>query len=64
MEVSGTAQVLASGTSAAVLACVVDDGDGDIERALDLAQVREYSGDIAGVIFVDAVKPDEGVEEE
>lgn len=64
VEVTGPAQVLAGGTRADVLACVVDDGDGDVERALDLAQVSEYSGDITGEVLIDAMKSDEGIEEE
>src|SRR3972149_5106695 len=57
-------RALAAGHGAAVLAGVVDDGDGEVVGALQLAQVAEDRGDIAGLIFVDAMEPDEGVEQE
>src|SRR3972149_1955609 len=43
---------------------VVDDGDGEVVGALQLAQVAEERGDIAGLVLVDAMEADEGVEQE
>jgi len=43
---------------------VVHDEDGDVVLALEGTKVAEQGGDLAGVVFVDAVKPDEGVEHE
>ncbi len=62
-EVSGAAQALAAG-GAAVLAGVVDDHDGEVVGALQLAQVAEDGGDVAGLVLVDAVESHEGVEQE
>jgi hypothetical protein len=62
-EVTGSAQVLAAG-GAAVLARVVDDGEGQVVGALQLAQISEDGGDIAGLILVNAMEPHEGVEQE
>jgi len=65
MQVSGAAEAL-SGlcAGAAVFARVVDDEHGDIEIALQGAEIAEDGGDLPGVILVDAVEADEGVEDE
>jgi hypothetical protein len=52
------------GAGAAVLASMVHDEDGDVVLALQGAEVAEQGGDLAGVVLVDAVEPDEGVEHE
>ena len=43
---------------------VVDDHDGKIVSALELAQEGEQLGDIAGVVFIFAVKAHQGVEQQ
>jgi hypothetical protein len=52
------------GAGTAVLLCAVHDEDGDVMLALQGAEVAEQGGDLAGVILVDAVETDEGVEHE
>ena len=65
VEVTRAAQALAGlRAGGAVLAGVVDDDDGDVAFALQLAEVGEQRGDLAGVVLVDAVQPDERVEQE
>jgi hypothetical protein len=49
---------------AAVLARVMDDEHGDVELALEGAEVAEQGGDLAGVVLVDAVQAHERVEHE
>lgn len=48
----------------AVLAGVMDDEDGDVELPLKGAEIAEESGDLAGVVLVDAVESNEGIEDE
>jgi len=43
---------------------VVDEHDGDVEAALQVAQVREQRRDLAGEVLVDAVQPDKRIEDE
>jgi hypothetical protein len=43
---------------------VVDDRDGQVVGALEFAQVAEDRGDLTGLVFVDAMEPDEVVEQE
>src|SRR4051812_18120683 len=43
---------------------MVHDEDCDVVLTLQGAEVAEQSGDLAGVVLVDAVEPDEGVEHE
>lgn len=42
----------------------MDDDDGDGERALELAEVAEQGGDLAGVVLVDTVQAHEGIEDQ
>ena len=49
---------------AAVLARVVDDDDGEVVGALQLAQVAEQGGHLAGLVLVDAMQAHEGIEQE
>jgi hypothetical protein len=49
---------------AGAFAGVVDEDDGEAVAALQVAQVSEQRGDFAADILVDAVQPDEGVEDE
>jgi hypothetical protein len=62
-EVARSAEAL-SGASAAVFAGVVDEKDGDAEAALEGAEVGEESGHVGGVVFVQAMEPDERIEHE
>jgi hypothetical protein len=55
----GLAEVGADG-----LAHVVHDDDGDIEAALQLAEVAEQGGDVSGAVFVEAVQSHERVEQQ
>jgi hypothetical protein len=38
--------------------------DGAVVEALKVPKVSEEGGDVSGGVFVDPVKPDEGVEDE
>jgi hypothetical protein len=62
-EVARAAEALPRVTGA-VLAGVVDDEHGDVVGPLQLAQVAKERGDLPGVVLVDAVQPDERVEDE
>src|SRR5580658_10493758 len=64
VEIAGAAKILACLPAAAILACVVDDEDGEIEVALQGTQVAEHGGDLSGVVLVDAVQAHEGIEDE
>jgi hypothetical protein len=65
VEVPGAAETLAGlPAGAAVLAGVVDDEDGDVEVALERAEIAEEGGDLPSVVLVDAVEADEGIEHE
>ena len=63
-EVAGAAEALPGLPDRAVLAGVMDDEDGSVMGALQLAEVAKERGDLSGVVLVDAVQPDEGVEDE
>jgi hypothetical protein len=41
---------------------VVNDQDGQLELALELAQVGEQGGDLRGIVFIYSMEPDEGVQ--
>ena len=64
VEFGRTAQGLAGAHVAGALAGMVDEDDGEAVAALQLAQVSEQRGDFAADIFVDAMQPDEGIEDE
>lgn len=65
VEVTATAEGEAGlGARRAALAGVMDDEDGDVELPLERAEVAEERGDLAGVVLVDAVQSDEGIEDE
>jgi len=64
VEVAAAAEVLSGVAGAAVLAGVVDDDDGEVVLALQLAQVGEQARDVAGVVLVEPVQAYEGVEQE
>jgi hypothetical protein len=65
VEIAGPAQALAGRRrGSAILARVMDDDDGEIELALQSPEISEEGRDIAGVVFVDPVQADEGVEEQ
>ncbi|MEJ7604483.1 MAG: hypothetical protein WKG01_41895 [Kofleriaceae bacterium] len=63
-EIAGAAEALAGSTGGSVLACVMDDDDRDIERALKLAEVAEQGGDLTGVVLIDAVQADKRIEDQ
>ena len=52
------------GTGTAVLARMVYDKDGDVVLALKGAEVAEQGGDFAGVVFIDPMETNKGVEHE
>ena len=62
-EVAGSAEALTAG-GGAVLAGVMHDDDGKLVRTLELAEIAEHGGDVAGLVLVDPVEAHEGVEEE
>jgi hypothetical protein len=65
VKIAGAAEALPSlGARGAILAGVVDDENGDVVLALHLTQKGEEGGDIAGAVFVNAMKSDERVEQE
>ena len=64
MEFAGTAQGLAGARGVGALAGVMDDDDGEVEAALQFAQEGKQSGDLGGVVLVEAVEADEGIEDE
>ena len=43
---------------------MVDDGDGELMLALEVAQKGEQGSDLGGRILVDAMQADEGVEDQ
>ncbi len=49
---------------ATVFACMMHDEDGDVVLALQGAEIPEQRGDLTGVVLVDAVQSDEGIEDE
>jgi hypothetical protein len=48
---------------ASVLSHVVDDGDRDVEGALQISEIREELGDIGSVVLVSAMEAHERIEE-
>ena len=62
-QVSGAAQGLAVVCSAG-FAGVVHDDDGEVAAALQVAETGEEGGDLLGVVFIDTVKSDQGIEKE
>jgi hypothetical protein len=64
VEVAGAPEGLAGVCPEAALLGVMDDEDGDIVLALHFPEEGEESGDLAGAVFIDAVEPDEGIEEQ
>ena len=63
MQIAAPTQCL-SGPGAAALAGVVDEHDGGLEAALDVAQEAEDGDDVGGGVLVDGVEADQGVEDE
>ena len=64
MEFAGTAQGLAWPAGVGVLAGVMDQEDGQSELALQFPKIREQGGDLGGIILIDAVQPDQRVEDQ
>lgn len=64
VEVDAATQGEAGVATRAVLARVVDDADGGVVIALELTQLVEDLGDLTRVALVDAVHPDQGVEQQ
>ena len=64
MKLGAAAQGLSRAKRVAALAGVVHERDGKREAPLEVAQVREQGRDLGRGVFVDAMKPDEGVEDE
>src|SRR6185295_12783434 len=64
VEFARAAQRLASAHLRAALARMMDEHDGNAVSALELAQVREQRGDLAGVVLVDAVQAHERIEDQ
>ena len=64
VKFGAAAQGLSRAHGLAAFAGVVDEDDGEREVALQVAQVGEQGRDLGRGIFVDAMKPDEGVEDE
>ena len=62
MQLGRTTQGLARPRGAA-LASVVDEQDGGLEPALQVAQEAENGGDLGDRVLVDAVQADQGVED-
>ena len=63
VEIGGATETVARATiSGDVLACVVDKGNGGAGFALKDAEVTEQCGDLTSRVFVDRMKPDEGIE--
>ena len=64
MEFTGTAQGLARTAGVGVLAGVMNQEDGQLKLALQFPEIREQRGDLGGVIFIDAVKADQGIQDQ
>jgi hypothetical protein len=65
VDVAGAAQRLAVlAARGDLLAEVVHQHQSELIATLDLAEVAEQRGDLAGVVLVAAVQPDEGVEDQ
>ena len=63
VEIGAAAERLA-GVPARALGHVVDDDEGEVVAAVELAEEAEEAGDVGSAVFVEAVKPDEGIEEQ
>lgn len=61
MELGGASQGLTAAHSAAPFFGVVNEDDGHVMAALQVAQVGEQGGDFAADVFVDPVQTDEGI---
>ena len=64
VEFAGTAQGLARAAGVGVFAGMMNQQDGQLELALEFAQVREQPGDLAGVIFIHPVQSDQWVQDQ
>lgn len=64
MEFTGTAQSLAWSRAIGVFAGVMNHHDGQLELALEFAQIREQRGDLGGIIFIHPVQANEWVEDQ
>ena len=64
MEFAGAAQGLAGTAGVGVLAGVMNQEDGQLELALEFAQVGEQRGDLGGVVLIDPVQADQGIEDQ
>ena len=64
VELGGAAQGLAGADATGALPGVMDDEHGDAMPALQVAQIGEQRRDLAAVVFVDAMQPDERIEDE
>jgi len=64
VEFAGTAQGLARATGVRVFAGVMNQQDGQLELALEFAQIREQPGDLAGVVFIHPVQSDQRVQDQ
>ena len=61
VELTGTAQGLARPAGVRVFAGMMNQQDGQLELALETAQIREQRRDLAGVIFIHPMKANERV---
>ena len=64
MKLAGAAQGLAGAHLGAAFARVVDEHDGDVVTALEVAQVCEQRRNFAGEVLVDEMKADKRIEDE
>lgn len=63
MEVGAAAECLA-GVPASALGHVMDDDEGEVVAAVEFAEEAEEAGDVGGAVLVEAVKADQGIEEQ
>jgi hypothetical protein len=63
VEVGAAAERLA-GVPARALGHVMDDDEGEVMAAVELAEEAEEAGDIGRAVLVEAVKPDQGIEKQ
>jgi len=64
VEFAGTAQGLARAAGVGVFAGVMNQEDGQLELTLEFPQVRQQSGDLAGVVFIHSVQSDQRVQDQ
>jgi hypothetical protein len=64
VKLGGAAEGLTGSCLGSALAGMVDEDDGELEAALELAEVGKKRGDLARDVLVDAMEADEGVEDE